>query len=100
LPLLAGFPPRLAIIQALAGQNLTLALVAVAGNLGLLIGGLRTLSVGVANPETAQSGIQEGWGESVYLVLGSIALFLVGLFPQWFLPGMMRMTELFTNLGR
>lgn len=99
LPLLAGFPPRFALWEALAEQNILFAVVAVVGNLGVLIGGLRTLSVGVAGQDSAPFQFIEGWGETIYLVVGVLALLVVGIFPQWFLPGLMRMTGLFLNLG-
>jgi hypothetical protein len=50
---------------------------------------------------TGESGWQvtEKWSQILLLVLGGSAILIIGIFPQWFLPLMARMAELFPNLG-
>jgi NADH:ubiquinone oxidoreductase subunit 2 (subunit N) len=94
-PLLAGFPAHLALWQGLAGQYLLPALAALFGTTGLLVGGLRMLAVGVIGPDDQEGLMLETWGERVLLTLGGAALFVAGLVPQWFLPGLAGLARLF-----
>jgi formate hydrogenlyase subunit 3/multisubunit Na+/H+ antiporter MnhD subunit len=106
-PLLAGFPAHFALWEGLAGQYTLAALAALLGSAGLLAGGLRMLAVGVIGPDD-QVGVHGGasvphapllmgetWGERALLALGAAALFVAGLFPQWFLPALAGLARLF-----
>jgi formate hydrogenlyase subunit 3/multisubunit Na+/H+ antiporter MnhD subunit len=97
-PLLAGFPVRLTLWEALAKQSTFAAAAALLACLGLLAGGIRALTVLITDAEETRWKITEQWGERVLLVLGGFGLLLVGLFPQWFLPVLARMAAVFINV--
>ena len=98
LPLLAAFPVRIALWEELASIYPSSVSWLLIGNVGLLIGGLRTLAVLVMGPDEQDWQLTESWSEQVYLLLGILALFLVGLFPQWFFPFFTNMPQVFERL--
>jgi NADH-quinone oxidoreductase subunit N len=98
-PLLAGFPVHLALWEGIGQQSIILTFVALIGSVGLIIGSLRTLTVFVSGTAELRWQSTEKWAERIFLVLGVIFLFLIGIFPQLFLPIMANMTHIFTNLS-
>ncbi len=99
-PLLAGFPPRLALWQELAGQSLALSFWSFLGMLGLLMGAIRTLAVLVTVEENKAWELKESWMQMTMLGLGVIGLFVFGMFPQVLLPFLKDLPALFLHLGR
>ena len=85
VPLLAGFPVRMALLEGISQVSPLAAFGVLLGMIGLLTGGLRTLAVFVMGPEETWHAI-ESWSQILFLVLGMIALLALGLVPQWFLP--------------
>ncbi len=85
LPLLAGFPVRLALWQSLAGLSLPSAMLALVSSMGMVIAGTRTLAVLVTGENLGVWNFSETFIQKVLLVLGLGMLLLIGLFPQWFL---------------
>jgi len=98
-PLLAGFPVRLAMWQGLSAQSVILGALSILGSVGLIIAGLRTLVVFVSGQDQGGWHVEEKRPEGILLVLGAVALFIVGLFPQLILPALSSMASMFTNLG-
>ena len=96
-PLLAGFPVRLSLWEALAPQSPLAAAAALLACLGLLAGGIRSMAVLIIDSEGSQWKVTELWGERVLLVFGGLGLLLVGLFPQWFLPVLAHMATVFLS---
>ena len=99
-PLLAGFPPRLALWQELAGQSLTVSFWVLLGLIGLLIAAMRTLAVFVMAEENQAWEINETWAQSTMLGLGVIGLFILGIFPQVLQPFLVNLSPLFEHLGQ
>ncbi len=99
-PLLAGFPVHLALWEELAVKSPFAALAALFGSAGLLVGGLRMLAVLVMGSGEEIGQPVESWGEKLLLISGGAALFVVGLFPQWFFPVMVRLASAFTQTGQ
>ena len=95
LPLLAGFPARTALWNALAQQSWLAASVALFGSLGLMTGALRALSILIAGEEDTHWSISENWGNVVMLVIGGLGILVVGTFPQWFLPALAKLTQVY-----
>ncbi len=85
LPLLAGFPVRLALWQSLADFSLPVALLALASSMGMVIAGTRTLAVLVTGENLGEWRFSETLFQKILLILGWIMLILIGLYPQWFL---------------
>ncbi|HZD55513.1 MAG TPA: proton-conducting transporter membrane subunit, partial [Anaerolineales bacterium] len=98
LPLTAGFPVRLAFWENLAQVSPLIAIWAFLGNVGLLVGALRTLVVTVMGPDEEPWQPTENWIEQFFLVVGILALLLVGLLPQWFLPFFANLPRAFEHL--
>lgn len=97
-PTLAGFPVRLALWDGLAQRFPMVSLAALLGCAGLLIGGVRTLSVFVKGLGEGGWGVSETWGQRLVLGICGIALVIVGLLPQLFLPVFMQMSATFVHL--
>lgn len=99
-PLLAGFPPRLAVWQELAGQSLITSFWVFLGMLGLLIAAARTLAVFVMAGGDKKWEWNESWVQTTMLGLGVIGLFILGMFPQVLQPFIQNLPALFDHLGR
>jgi NADH-quinone oxidoreductase subunit N len=99
-PLLAGFPPRLALWQELAGQSLIISFWVFLGLIGLLIAAIRTLAVFVMAEENKAWELNESWVQTIMLGLGTIGLFILGMFPQMLQPFLVNLPALFDHLGK
>ncbi len=96
LPLLAGMPARLALLQSLSEVSFSNVLWAALGSVGLLFGGGRILSYMVLGEGGGQ--IEEGWVQRIVLSGGAVFLLLAGVFPGWFLPLMSPLLAAFERL--
>ncbi len=99
-PLLAGFPPRLALGQELASQSLITSFWVFLGILGLLVAATRTLAVFVMAEENTPWKLNESWMQMTMLGLGMIGLFILGMFPQILQPLLVNLPALFNRLGQ
>lgn len=99
-PLLAGFPPRIALWEGLGQQSLGSAVWFLVGLLGLLIGAARMLAVLVMNKEETAWVSRETWVQRGMLGVGLIGLFILGLFPQALRPILEELPLMFQRLGR
>jgi formate hydrogenlyase subunit 3/multisubunit Na+/H+ antiporter MnhD subunit len=99
-PLLAGFPPRLALWQGLAGQSLVISFWVFIGLLGLLVAVIRTLAVFVMAEEGKAWELNESWVQITMLGLGVIGLFILGMFPQILQPFIVNLPALFNHIGQ
>ncbi len=99
-PLLAGFPPRLALWQELAGRSIAISFWVFLGMLGLLIGAIRTLAVFVMGEENQPWALKESWVQGIMLGVGMGGLFILGMFPQILQPLLFNLPALFNHLGQ
>ncbi|MEW5940219.1 MAG: proton-conducting transporter membrane subunit [Chloroflexota bacterium] len=99
VPLLAGFPARLALMEELASVSLGQVLALMIGLGGLLTGTIRTLAVSVMTPANTPWERRESRAQMVLLVLGVAVLFVLGLFPQATRPLLENLPALFPRLG-
>jgi formate hydrogenlyase subunit 3/multisubunit Na+/H+ antiporter MnhD subunit len=81
-PLLAGFPPRLALWQSLAQESTGAAIWYLVGLLGLLLGAVRMLAVLVMQKEETGWSLNENLVQRGMLGVGILGLFILGIFPQ------------------
>jgi formate hydrogenlyase subunit 3/multisubunit Na+/H+ antiporter MnhD subunit len=99
IPLLANFPIREALWEGLARQTPSIALLVLIGSLGLVTGTLRSLAILSMAPEGTIWEMRESWPQRIFLMLGMLALFTLGLFPQWATPILTRLPSVFEHLG-
>lgn len=99
-PLFAGFPPRLALWQGLAGQSLIVPFWIFIGLLGLFVSVFRTLATFVMAEEDTAWKWTESWVQTILLGLGVIGLFILGLVPQAMQPLLSKLPALFQHLGQ
>jgi len=99
-PILAGFPPRLALWQELASQSLFTSFWVFLGTLGLLIGAIRTLAIFVMAEAGTGWSLNETRIQAGLLGTGVIVLFILGLFPQIMRPFLYQLPAIFEHLGR
>ena len=100
LPLLAGFPARLALWDALAHVSLSTALWMGIGVIGLFTASFRTLAVLSMADEYTGWEVGENWLQGIMLGLGMIGLFILGLFPQVVQSFLSNLPSMFEHLGR
>lgn len=98
-PLLAGFPPRLALWTDLTQLYPLVTLATLIGSTGLLIAGLRTLGLLVRGRGEGTWRINETRGQRILLVLGMFFLLIGGIFPQVFSIPYNRLADIFLHLG-
>jgi formate hydrogenlyase subunit 3/multisubunit Na+/H+ antiporter MnhD subunit len=98
--LLASFPARLALFEQTAAISTNTALWMGIGILGLFIGALRTLAVFVMAPAGSPWESLETGRQRIAIGAGVAALFVLGIFPQWSLPLLNRLPQVFEHLGK
>jgi NADH:ubiquinone oxidoreductase subunit 2 (subunit N) len=98
VPLLASFPIRIGLLYGLAEVSPQSAILALIGMAGLVVGGLRTLAVLVGGENYLPWQTSESRIQLIFLGLGVLGLFLMGLFPQFFLPFFQNMPVAFEQL--
>jgi NADH:ubiquinone oxidoreductase subunit 2 (subunit N) len=100
MPLLAGFPSHQAIWGELATSSYSIVIWTLVGSLGLFFSAVRVMTAFSAAPEGAHWESHETAAQRVLLSIGFIALFLLGLFPQWVLPLWTKLPAIFSHLGQ
>jgi formate hydrogenlyase subunit 3/multisubunit Na+/H+ antiporter MnhD subunit len=98
MPLLAGFPVHLSLWEKLANQSLITALFTLLGTVGLFISAIRMLAVLTMGKQETEWKISESSGTIIFLSVGLILIFLVGLFPHWFNPQLFDLSQVFSHL--
>jgi formate hydrogenlyase subunit 3/multisubunit Na+/H+ antiporter MnhD subunit len=113
LPLLAGFPVRLALWQHLADLYPVVAGGAILGSVGLLVGGLRTMET-MFIPIEQEDPFDEDEPKTVtplskieperllnwaFFAMSVGVLLVIGLFPQKLLPFLNQIAEMFQQFG-
>ena len=99
LPLLASFPPILAVWEGVASQMLIAALWVGVGIASLLTGAIRTLAVMVMSPEENLWEINGSWLQNILIGIGIFTILILGLFPQLIYPILINLPAAFSHLG-
>ena len=100
LPLLAGFPARLALWDGLARVSLSSAMWMGIGLIGLFTASFRTLAVLSMADEYTGWEVGENWLQGIMLGLGMTGLFVLGLFPQVVQVFLSNLPSMFEHLGQ
>jgi len=98
MPLLAGFPVHLSLWESLANHSLITAIITLLGTVGLLISAIRSLAVLIMGKEETGWKIKESRGTIIFLTVGIVLLFVIGLFPHMFFPQSLSVTQVFSHL--
>lgn len=98
--LLASFPARLALLEQTAAVSLSTSLWMGVGLLGLFVGALRALAVFVMAPTGSPWETLETGRQRLIIGMGIAVLFVLGLFPQWAAPLLIRVPSVFEHLGK
>lgn len=98
LPLLASFPVRQGLFEALASTDPLIALWALGGSAGFLFTGFRLLFVLVSSEQT-QSVAQESRLQRLFLGGGALTMLAIGWFPATTLVGLLHLLRAFPNLN-
>jgi len=94
LPLLATFPVRQVLLENMAQESLLIVVWALVGSFGLIFSAFRILAASIENVDERWT-IMESWPQRVVLSTGIFLLFILGIVPQWFYPGMLRLLDAF-----
>lgn len=68
------------------------------GSFGLVASGLRTMAVITMGDNEEKWTLKETRGNQITLAIGVILIFLVGLFPQWVIPSLTMIAQVFSQL--
>ncbi|MGW8142880.1 MAG: proton-conducting transporter transmembrane domain-containing protein [Anaerolineales bacterium] len=100
IPLFAGFPLKLGLIEELTGVVPQIAVWAIIGSLGLIVAGIRILIVIVSgeNEETGNKSPESGILK-IFLTIGWILLVFLGLFPNIFIKVVLNLPAAFSQIG-
>ncbi len=99
LPLLAGFPPIIAIWEGLAKQNILAAFWVGLGLASLFTGALHTLAVVVMSPADLSWEINGSWVQNTLVGMGIFFILLLGFFPQLLHPLLVNLPLAFEHIG-
>jgi NADH-quinone oxidoreductase subunit N len=98
LPLLAGFPIHLSLWGELAKRSQITAFIALLGSFGLMISGIRMLAVLAMGKAEESWTLDKNIGVIIFLGVGVLLIFLVGLFPHWFSTPLVNISSVFSHL--
>lgn len=98
-PLTAGFSGNTNLWQYLIQQFPLAAKISLLGSVGLLIGYFRGLSAMLQSTEETVWRAHEKAGERVLVILASISLIILGIFPQVYMTKLLNMGLTFLNLA-
>ena len=96
--MLSGFPIRLSILSGLADTSLGIAIWAAIGSIGLFFAGFRMIAVFFSRSEANKIEINETTIQAIFLSVGSLALFIIGIIPNIFLSPLMDLLTAYKNL--
>ena len=97
-PLLAGFPVQLGLWQGLSLASPPAVLFSLLGSLGLFIAAVRTLAVFITPRDQEATLFTENRAIILFLGFGILGMFLIGLFPQWFLTPLANLAQAYPQL--
>ena len=100
MPILAGFPPHLAVWEGLAFVSIPAVIWVLIGNFGLFFCAIRVLLTLFKTPEGTKWESRETSVQRIFLTIGFIAILILGFFPQLVMPLWTNLPTIFTHLGQ
>jgi formate hydrogenlyase subunit 3/multisubunit Na+/H+ antiporter MnhD subunit len=99
MPLLAGFPLKLGVIEGLSEIVPQISIWVITGSLGLIIAGIRAMIAIVSGESEPNPETQEPRVLKVFLAIGWLLLVLLGILPNFFLQMILNLPAAFTQIG-
>lgn len=99
LPLLAGFPLKLGVIEGMSEMVPQISIWVILGSLGLIIAGIRTMIMIVSGESEPDLETQEPRILKIFLAIGWLLLVLLGILPNFFLQMIINLPSAFTQIG-
>jgi len=65
---------------------------------GIVISGIRSLAVLTMGKDETPWTVEESRSTIIFLTIGVVLLFIVGLFPQWFYGSISQVSQAFSHL--
>jgi formate hydrogenlyase subunit 3/multisubunit Na+/H+ antiporter MnhD subunit len=98
LPLLAGFPVRIPILQGLFQVSPGVGYWVLLGSGGLLVAGLRIMAYLVTGEEAASWQLTESRAQRAYLIVGLLGILVLGILPQGIVPLFINLPQTFAQV--
>jgi len=84
LPLFGGFPAKALVIQEMVTERAFIDVFWVLlGGVSFIVGGLRLMGAIIGEAKGEKVIVKESWVEIIFLLLGVLGLFLLGIFPTF-----------------
>lgn len=99
VPLLAGFPLKLGVIEGLSEIAPQISIWIIIGSLGLFIAGIRTMIVIVSGEVESDNDTPEPLILKIFLAIGWVLLVLLGILPNFFIQMIINLPAAFTQIG-
>jgi NADH-quinone oxidoreductase subunit N len=100
LPLLAGYPIHQSLWDQLGILSTSGALWYLIATIGLIMAGLRTMSVMLISSNNGDFSAKESWLQRISLSIGIILIIFMGIFPQWISPYLLQFPSAFIHLAK
>jgi NADH-quinone oxidoreductase subunit N len=99
LPLLGGFPLRVALLEEISLQSIAIAWLIIIGIAGIWAAGLITLSTTLRSETGWKQFFSENVVVNILIILGIIGLIIMGIMPQLYSLGMLNILLPFPHLN-
>jgi len=84
MPLFGGFPAKALVIQKIVTQRAFMDVFWILlGEISFIVGGLRLMSAIIGEAKGEKIIVKESWLELIFLLLGVLGLFILGIFPSF-----------------
>jgi formate hydrogenlyase subunit 3/multisubunit Na+/H+ antiporter MnhD subunit len=99
MPLFAGFPLKLGVVEGLTGLMPQISVWVIIGSLGLIVAGIRILTAIVAGERESENEAPEPRILKIFLAIGWLLLVLLGILPNFFIQMILNLPAAFTQIG-
>jgi NADH-quinone oxidoreductase subunit N len=99
MPLLAGFPLKLGVIEGLSEMGPQISIWVIIGSLGLIIAGIRTMIAVVSGDSESDLDTPEPGILKIFLAIGWFVLVLLGILPNFLLQMIINLPSAFAQIG-
>jgi formate hydrogenlyase subunit 3/multisubunit Na+/H+ antiporter MnhD subunit len=99
MPLLAGFPLKLGVIEGLSEMVPQISIWVIIGSFGLIIAGIRTMIAIVSGESGSNLETPEPRIMKIFLAIGWLLLVLLGILPNFFLQMIINLPAAFAQMG-